>query len=248
MHRIRGIYRFIGFAGITAFSLAWMVLLSLLLGKNEHRSIRLRRKIAKRLAHFLEIEVELSGTIPDFAFIGVTNHRSYIDSVCIFMQLDACPVVKSEVARWPIIGFGLKQTATVFVERENKSSRKATRSSIAEFVKRGISTIVFVEGTTYVGPETGEFRPGTFITAAEHALPIVPIAIEFEKEEAAWVGDDTFVPHFLSYFAKNKRTRVKVSFGPVLRHSQWDKLRYDAHQWVNEELGRMQKDFKSKSD
>ena len=225
-----------------------MIFLALILGENEKRSIRLRRKIAERLARFLKIQVEVQGTFPEEAFVGVVNHRSYIDSVCVFKEVDACPVVKSEVARWPIIGFGLKQTATVFVERENKSSRKATRSSIAEFVKRGISTIVFVEGTTYVGPETGEFRPGTFMTAAEHALPIVPIAIEFEKEEAAWVGDDTFVPHFLSYFAKNKQTKVKVSFGPVLRHSQWDKLRYDAHQWINEELGRMQKDFKSKSD
>ena len=114
---MRGIYRFIGFALITAIRIFWMIFLALILGENEKRSIRLRRKIAERLARFLKIQVEVQGTFPEEAFVGVVNHRSYIDSVCVFKEVDACPVVKSEVSRWPLIGFGLRRVATVFVER-----------------------------------------------------------------------------------------------------------------------------------
>lgn len=241
--RLRGIYRFIVFALITAFSLFWMIFLGFVLGENEGRSIRLRRKLAARLVRMLKIEVELKGEVPGDGIIGVTNHRSYIDSVCIFMHLDACPVVKSEVQNWPLVGLGLKHTATVFVERENKISRSQTRERIAEFVKLGVSTIVFVEGTTYVGPEAGEFRPGTFKTAAKHQLPIVPIAIEFEHRDAAWVGDDTFVPHFIRYFGKHRKTKVKVAFGEEMISEDWESLRDQSHQWVNEQLLQMRKEF-----
>lgn len=225
------------------WSISSILLLGLILGQNEKRAIRIRRKLAARLVRWVGLECEVSGDIPQEGFLGVTNHRSYIDSICIFQYVDACPVVKSEVAKWPLIGFGLRHTATVFVHRENRESRKKTREQMAEFVKRSISTIVFVEGTTYVGPEAGPFRPGTFMTAAEGQLPVVPIAIEFENQEAAWVGDDTFVPHFLRFFGKYKRSRVKVAFGEARINSDWEVLRDDCYTWVNKELLRMRTEF-----
>lgn len=243
MQQLRGLYRFLGFALITIWSIYRILLLGLLLGQNEKRAIRIRRKLARRLVRWVGLECEVSGRIPQEGFLGVTNHRSYIDSICIFQYLDACPVVKSEVANWPLIGFGLRHTATVFVHRENRDSRKKTREQMAKFVKRNISTIVFVEGTTFVGPEAGPFRPGTFMTASEGELPVVPIAIEFENQDAAWVGDDTFVPHFIRFFGAHRNSRVKIAFGEARINSDWEALRDDCHQWVNSELLRMRAEF-----
>lgn len=247
MYRWRGVFRLLAFAWITSLRLAHILLLSFFFGKDERVAIRLRRKLANRLVRLLGIDCEFQGEIPTVAFVGVTNHRSYIDSVCIFKWVDACPVVKAEVSRWPLIGWGLKHTATVFVERERKASRQATRSQIAQFVLRGISTIVFVEGTTYRGPEIGAFRPGTFITAAMHNLPVLPIAIEFSNPDAAWVGNDTFVPHFINYFGKNRRSRVKVSFGPLRYHEDGERLQEECHKWVAQSVKSMQAAFLAES-
>lgn len=207
------------------------------------RAIHLRRKLAQQLIRFLNVKCEVSGTIPTDGILGVTNHRSYLDSICIFQNLDACPVVKAEVGKWPILGFGLRHSGTVFVDRKSKESRKRTREQIADFVRQGISTIVFVEGTTYVGPEAGEFRPGTFMTAAEGGFEVIPIAIEFEHQDVAWVGEDTFIPHFLDVFGKYKEIRVKVHFGSPRKSDDWEQLRDDCHSWVSKKLLRMRNDF-----
>ncbi len=239
----RSLYRLIGFVFITATSITGIIIRGMLQGKNIERSIHLRRKLAARLVRFLNIKCEVSGSIPKKGTLGVTNHRSYIDSICIFQYLDACPVVKAEVKEWPLIGYGLIHTGTVFVNRNSKESRRWTRQQIADFVRKGISTIVFVEGTTYIGPEAGEFRPGTFMTAAEGGFEVVPIAIEFEQQDAAWVGTDTFMPHFLEFFGKHKEIRVKIAFGQPMINDDWEQLRDHSHAWINKELLQMRKSF-----
>lgn len=243
---IRGIYRLAGFLFLTVICISEIMLRSLLQGKDVERSIHLRRKLAARLVKFLNIQCEVSGVIPEKGTLGVTNHRSYVDSICIFQYLDACPVVKAEVKKWPIVGFGLTQSGTVFVDRKSKESRTYTRKQIADFVSRGISTIVFVEGTTYVGPGAGEFRPGTFMTAAEGGFDVVPISIEFEQQDVAWVGEDTFVPHFIKIFGKYKQIRVKVDFGTPLQNADWEVLLHDCHILINNKLLQMRAEFDSK--
>ncbi|MGB0524962.1 MAG: lysophospholipid acyltransferase family protein [Flammeovirgaceae bacterium] len=220
-----------------------IMLRGLLQGKNIERAIHLRRKLAARLVRFLNVNCELSGVIPQKGTLGITNHRSYIDSICIFQYLDACPVVKAEVKQWPVVGFGLIHSGTVFVDRKSRESRKKTREQIADFVNQGVSTIVFVEGTTYVGPEAGEFRPGTFMIAAEGGLEVVPIAIEFEHQDAAWIGTDKFLPHFLTFFGKYHEIKVKVAFGNPIRNDDWEQLRRDCHTWVNNKLLQMRAEF-----
>lgn len=243
MNTIRGFYRLFGFLTFTCIAIAKILILGVFNGKDVEHAIHIRRWLAQRLVRFLNVKCEVSGTIPNKGILGVTNHRSYLDSISIFQHLDACPVVKAEVGKWPIIGFGLRHSGTVFVDRKSKESRRKTRQQIADFVRKGISTIVFVEGTTYIGPGAGEFRPGTFMTAVEGGFEVVPIAIEFEKQDVAWVGQDTFIPHFLEVFGKYKEINVKVAFGTARVGKDWEQLRDECHEWINAELIRMRTEF-----
>jgi 1-acyl-sn-glycerol-3-phosphate acyltransferase len=238
-----GYYRLVGFAFLTFIAVSKMFVMAILKGREVERSIRYRRKLAQRLIKFLKIRCELRGKIPSSGTLCVTNHRSYIDSVCIFQFFDACPVVKAEVRKWPLIGFGLSISGTVFVNRSSQASRKWTRDQIAGFIRKQISTVVFVEGTTHVGPETLEFRPGTFMTAAEGGFSVVPIAIEFEHSDLAWVGEATFVPHFLRVFSKYEEIHVKVAFGEPIVSDDWEELREACHTWINKELTYMRSEF-----
>lgn len=245
MQTLKALYRLIGFLWLTSVCIAKILILGLIKGKDIERAIHLRRKLAQQLVTFLNVKCEVSGQVPSKGILGVTNHRSYLDSISIFQHLDACPVVKAEVRKWPILGFGLVHSGTVFVDRKSKESRKRTREQIAENILKGISTIVFVEGTTYVGPEAGEFRPGTFMTAAEGGFEVVPIAIEFEHQDVAWVDQDTFIPHFLRIFGKYDRILVKVAFGTPRIGSDWEQLRDECHEWVNAKLLEMRAEFDS---
>lgn len=247
MNTLRGIYRLFGFLWLTCICILRILIHGLLHSKDIEHAIHLRRKLAVRLVRFLNVRCEVSGNIPKKGVLGVTNHRSYLDSICIFQHLDACPVVKAEVGKWPIIGFGLRHSGTVFVDRKSKESRKRTRQQIADFVSRKISTIVFVEGTTYVGPETGEFRPGTFMTAVEGGFEVTPIAIEFEKQDVAWVGQDTFIPHFIEIFGKYREIKVKVAFGEPKFNEDWEQLRDECRQWVDGQLAGMRSEFDATS-
>lgn len=245
MKFFRGIYRLLGFLTLTCICIAKILIHGILHSRDIEHAIHLRRRLAVQLVKFLNVKCEVSGQIPEKGTLGVTNHRSYLDSICIFQHLDACPVVKAEVGKWPIIGFGLRHSGTVFVDRKSRESRRRTRMQIADFVKQGISTIVFVEGTTYAGPGIGEFRPGTFMTAVEGDFEVTPIAIEFEKQDVAWVGQDTFIPHFLKVFGKLKEIKVKVAFGEPRVGNSWEELRDDCHNWVNAEVVRMRREFDS---
>jgi 1-acyl-sn-glycerol-3-phosphate acyltransferase len=43
-------------------------------------------------------------------------------------------------------------------------------------------------------------------------VDVVPLAVSYDPPEVAWIGDDTFVPHFLRLTAR-PRTLVRLAFG-----------------------------------
>jgi hypothetical protein len=46
-------------------------------------------------------------------------------------------------------------------------------------------------------------------------VPIVPVALSYEREDAAWVGDTTFISHYARTMV-HACTRVSVEFLPPL--------------------------------
>jgi 1-acyl-sn-glycerol-3-phosphate acyltransferase len=170
------------------------------------------------------------------------NHRSYIDGVVTCAHFFSSYVMKAEVGKWPLIGWGTKVTGTILVNRSNRDSRKETREKVKERLAAGYSVVVFPEGTTYEGPGCLELKPGMFQVAAEGNIPIVPVAIEYEHTNDAWVGDDTFIPHFFRCFSKPV-TRVKMRMGEVLISNNAEQLQQQTYQWLNENLVEMKKEF-----
>ena len=106
----------------------------------------------------------------------------------------------------------------------------------------GISVVNFPEGTTYKGPGILKLKMGSFHIAAQGDIPIIPVALEYKYQDDAWVGDDTFIPHFLRCFAK-KETPVKVHFGPKMQSDDPEALMEQAKEFLNTELYRMRKEW-----
>jgi len=190
----------------------------------------------KTLMKVLGVEIKRHGDLPPAGVLLVANHRSYIDVGLILKEIPLNFLGKAEVARWPMMGLAATLGGTIFVDREDEKSRRGSRKTITERLKRDrVSIVVFPEGTTDAGPGIRPFRMGIFATAAGHDLPVAPVAIEYQDRADAWVGDDTFISHFIRVFGK-KRVRVDVYYGPVMNDGDATRLKERAERWITATL------------
>ena len=157
-------------------------------------------------------------------FILMPNHRSYLD-IFIFASLTPSSMVgKSELRNWPFGKVATKISNLILVDRNNIRSLIRTMAEIKNSVSMGIPVTIFPEGTTYKGPLTKNFKTGSFKIAAETAIPVIPAAIEYRDKNDAWVGDDTFVPHFFRQMGK-PFTHVAIQYGDAISDADHEKLR-----------------------
>ena len=210
------------------------------------RSMRIRQNWASSSVALLGILIDLENPPPQGGYLYVSNHRSYIDIAVILKYALASIVAKEEVGSWPLIGWGARATYVVLVKREDPDSRKRTRAFIKTLLEQGYGVVIFPEGTTFEGPGILPFRPGPFQVAESGLFPVVPVALEYQDREDAWVGSWGFIEHFLVAFAK-KETKVKVKFGFPIARKSWHEMHEQADKWVQQETLRMRADFTGKN-
>jgi len=108
------------------------------------------------------------------------NHTSYLDALVLLAVLEYrgyAFVAKREfqdnfLMRALLSGFG-----TQFIERFDIAKSTEHANELAETAKRGISLIVFPEGTLKRATGLMDFRTGAFQAAAEAGIPVVPMAL-----------------------------------------------------------------------
>ena len=205
-----------------------------------------RKKAGRSVAHkffniFLRgthkisgLDIKWHGAPPNDPHVIMGNHRSYADAVVLPVSFPVVFVARHETKSWPIIGWGATLIGTIWVKRDKKESRRATREALKERLNNGYGIVIFPEGTTAMGPELLPYHKGMFYTCAEHGFPIAPAAIEYEDPDIAWVNAEWFIPHALKHFGK-RRVVVHVSFGPSFRGTDAEKLLVDVRDWTQEE-------------
>jgi len=116
---------------------------------------------------------------PQKSYILVANHQSNFD---IFAFLGYLPIqfrwiAKAELFRAPFMGWAMSRIGYIAIERE--SPKKAYRSMLqaAEKVKKGISVLIFPEGTRSPDGNLQPFKKGLFLIALKSQAPILPITI-----------------------------------------------------------------------
>jgi 1-acyl-sn-glycerol-3-phosphate acyltransferase len=108
------------------------------------------------------------------------NHTSYLDALVLMATLDYrgyAFVAKREfqdnfIMRALLSGFG-----TQFIERFDIAKSTEHASDMADAAKRGVSLIVFPEGTLTRRSGLMAFRTGAFQAAAQAGVPVVPVAL-----------------------------------------------------------------------
>jgi 1-acyl-sn-glycerol-3-phosphate acyltransferase len=228
-------FRVLALATLTTFTVLHLKLSARLRGRCPHLATRHGHAWARRMLSLLGVKVQVHGSPPAGPVLLLANHRSYVDIVALLAQQPCAFLAKREIEEWPLFGAAARETHTVFVKREDKASRRAARAGALDLLRQGVVFAAFPEGTTSRGPGALPFFPGLFELAAEHRIPVVPVAIEYASRDDAWVGDDGFIPHFLSCF-RRRRTQVALAFGPVLHRGDKEGLRAEAEAWIRSRL------------
>ncbi|MCF6182952.1 lysophospholipid acyltransferase family protein [Lutibacter sp.] len=240
-----GITRLLLFALMTSTIFGWLLFTNLFIkfdDKKLKRGILYRRFIIRNLLVILGSSIITYGKVPTESGLIISNHRSYFDPIVILQNILAYPIAKIEVASWPLIGAVCKTTGVVFVNREEKISRQNTLKKTQAILKNGFSILNTPEGTTHIEPTTIAFKPGAFKLAAQLKVPVIPIAIDYKYLSDAWIGDDTFLPHFIRCFGK-WRTEVKISYLAPIYGDNPEELIKKSKEVIDKELIRFRKDW-----
>lgn len=154
----------------------------------------------------LRLRVSVEGVAPaSRPVLFVANHISWADIPILGGLWPASFVAKSEVARWPLIGWLARRAGTVFVERR-RGAAASQRDDLAGRLAGGGALILFAEGVSAPGDIVLPFKPALFAAAVATATPVQPVTIVYERvggqpvTEAnrvriAWVGEASLLPH-----------------------------------------------------
>jgi len=165
---------------VVVSSLCWLLAG---VGENSRLSHRLEclwAKLCLALAG-VRVQADLSGLDPDVPYVFMANHQSNFDILVLFAVLHRWNVrfvAKESLFRIPLFGPAMLRTGHIPILREN--SRKAMKSldDAALAAKRGISVLIFPEGTRSRDCERlGEFRIGGMIMALKCKVPVAPLII-----------------------------------------------------------------------
>jgi 1-acyl-sn-glycerol-3-phosphate acyltransferase len=141
------------------------------------------QRCARLLFRLLGIPVVVRGLEhlpPSGAYVVASNHTSYLDAAVLISILPwrrSAFVGKRELAE-PLIGrifFG--GLGTLFVERFDVQKSAEHADELAAAARRGVSLVVFPEGTMTRHTGLMPFRMGAFQTATRAQVPVVPLAL-----------------------------------------------------------------------
>jgi len=202
----------------------------------------LRNFLIKGLNIILGIRPIIYGDRPTDHGLMVANHRSYFDPIIMLSQTLTFPVGKKEVASWPLIGYLCKVSGVIFVDRKDPDSRQQTCDRIKDALSKGYSVINFPEGTTHDLPTTIDFNYGSFAMAAKLKSAVIPVAIDYKERTDAFIGDDTFIPHFMKCFGK-PTTEIKITYFPPIYSDDPCYLLTNTKEMIDKELIRFREEW-----
>ncbi|WP_033334137.1 MULTISPECIES: lysophospholipid acyltransferase family protein [Streptomyces] len=160
---------------------------------------RLIRLWARVLLRTLGVAVHLTGAgggPGGGGVLVVANHVSWLDIPLLAVGRPGRSLAKTEVRQWPVLGRLIAGGGTVFLDRDRLRTLPDTVTAVAEMLRSGQPVIVFPEGSTWCGRESGRFRPALFQAAVEAGAFVQPVTIRYRLADGrptsvpAFVGDD----------------------------------------------------------
>ncbi len=112
----------------------------------------------------------------------VTNHASYLDVLVLGGITRGVFTAKSEVKKWPVIGWLASLGKTVYLERRPSKAGDQIGALQERFIDCG-NVILFAEGTSSDGSKVLPFRSSLFAAALLENVQVQPASIAYVAME-----------------------------------------------------------------
>ena len=116
------------------------------------------------------------------AVLYVANHISWLDIELMHSQRPVSFVAKSEIARWPFVGWLAARAGTIFHRRGSTDSLAVVMATVVDRLKAGTPVGVFPEGGSGHGDSVGTFHARIFQTALDASVPVQPVALRYGRD------------------------------------------------------------------
>jgi 1-acyl-sn-glycerol-3-phosphate acyltransferase len=144
---------------------------------------RMLRTLARTVARASMLwRMSVEGSVPADVrrrpYVVVANHASSADPfVLSFLPMDMRFVAKEELFRVPLVGWLLRLGGDIPLRRGDRDSARAMRAACAGTLARGMSVMIFPEGTRSRTSDLGPFKSGAFQIAIDAGAPVLPVAL-----------------------------------------------------------------------
>jgi 1-acyl-sn-glycerol-3-phosphate acyltransferase len=144
------------------------------------RRFAMIRKWSRQLLRIVHVRYTLHGKRPAGSptFI-VSNHVSWLDIWLINAVIAVRFVAKSDIRRWPLLGFLVKHAGTIFIERDKRRDTARTNRMIVQALNRGEYVAMFPEGTTTDGTEVKPYHASLFQPAVGAGATVAVLALRY---------------------------------------------------------------------
>lgn len=174
---------------------------------------------SRRMLQILEIDIACN-PLPQTGFAGlvVSNHVSWLDILVLQALLPGAFVAKTEVRRWPVVGFLAEACATIFVDRSSARSARSMVEDTAAAIAQGYAVVVFPEGTSSNGRTVGSFHANIFESALRAQAAVLCLGLHYRDRST---GDAATQAHFTGDMTLLSSIARVVGSSSIQARVQW---------------------------
>ena len=112
------------------------------------------------------------------SYVFLANHQGYFDIFLTYGYLghNFKWMMKEYLYKIPFVGIACRASGQIFVDDTRAGITKAVEQS-RKTLQRGMSMVIFPEGTRSYDGSMREFKRGAFMLSNEIGLPVVPMTI-----------------------------------------------------------------------
>ncbi|MBI4115081.1 MAG: 1-acyl-sn-glycerol-3-phosphate acyltransferase [Candidatus Omnitrophica bacterium] len=132
-----------------------------------------------KLNPFWRLHIVGRGRLPNNkSYVLVANHASLADIICLFTLGHQFKwLAKKSLFQIPFLGWAMSAMSYIPLERGEYGSIKKSYNEASSWLSKGMSVLIFPEGTRSKTGTIGHFKSGAFRLAIESGRPIVPIVL-----------------------------------------------------------------------